>query len=148
MSNRTIDFRFAPTSRWANIGRPDDPFKSLVREDGALLLDWQGPVGDVGGSGYFKKVLSLGAYNAQKPASVTQRSDKASNNIVITRLDYAFCVLTLTAFGHVHEGLRTDVVLWNLRIKPGMASMPAALSVNVDERFRICLLYTSPSPRD
>ncbi|MFZ4484214.1 MAG: hypothetical protein ACOYOL_09585 [Chthoniobacterales bacterium] len=103
-------------------------------------------MGDVGGSGYFKKVLSLGAYNAQKPASVTQRSDKASNNIVITRLDYAFCVLTLTAFGHVHEGLRTDVVLWNLRIKPGMASMPAALSVNVEERFR--MVYPQDFPRD
>jgi hypothetical protein len=43
----SIDFRYAPPDGWTLICRPDDPHKSLVRDDGALLYDFDGRTVDV-----------------------------------------------------------------------------------------------------
>ena len=113
MSERTIDFRYAPTVSWTCICRPDDPFKSLVREDGALLYDFHGR-----GLGLevwrFDRVFAFGLQALQPPVRVTQSTESARVPIVTTRLEYADVTLTLRACGHQHGDRRTDVLRWTV----------------------------------
>jgi len=44
---RTIDFRFAPPVVFTSICRPDDPHKTLVRQDSALPSEWLRPDAEV-----------------------------------------------------------------------------------------------------
>jgi hypothetical protein len=127
MDSRYIDHRYAPALSWTNIGRPDDVYKTLVRDDGALLYEWTKDVNEVFSE--FRTTIEFRLCGAILPRSIQQRCDDPGNNVVITEIDYYHCLLTLVAFGHAHEGVRTDVVLWSIRAHPGATKFPAALQM-------------------
>lgn len=113
---RTIDFRYAPPQSWTSICFPDDPHKSLVREDGALLYGFQ----DRGlESWQFRRVLEFRLRSGGGPLSVSQRTESARVPVVETVITYPKAVLTLQAFAHKDPaGRRTDVVLWRAVVQP------------------------------
>jgi hypothetical protein len=113
-----IDFRYAPKSVWTCIGRPDDPYKSLVREDGALLYDFDHSIAH---AWRFNRVFAFGILTDQQPLSVNQRTESARVPVVITEIRYPKATLTLRAFGHQHDGnRRTDIVLWEIAAATGV----------------------------
>jgi hypothetical protein len=111
---RTIDFRYAPPDRWTAICFPDDPHKSLVREDGALLYGFHDRTFE---SWRFRRVLEFRLRSARGPALIDQQTESAKIPVVVTTLTYPKATLTLHAFGHRDvQGRRTDVVLWTAKV--------------------------------
>lgn len=132
-SDRTIDFRYAPSTRWTCIGRPDDPYKTLVREDGALLYDFLTDRHVWG----FGRVVEIGIAADHQPIETIQRTEEANSAIVVTEVRYAHAILELIAFGHQHDGdRRSDVVLWTIRAG-GRDGVLARLRVVGRERQRL-----------
>ncbi|MCB0114182.1 MAG: hypothetical protein KDD84_08825, partial [Caldilineaceae bacterium] len=111
---RTIDFRYAPPDRWTTICFPDDPHKSLVREDGALLYGFHDRTFD---SWRFRRLLEFRLRSAHGPISIDQQTESAKIPVVVTTITYPKATLTLRAFGHRDaEGRRTDVVQWTAKV--------------------------------
>lgn len=134
MTQRTIDFRYAPWSVWTSICRPDDPHKSLVREDGALLYGFS-PI--TFQSWYFERVLEFSLDCANRHVRVEQFTETAKVPVVVTVLEYPKAVLELRAFGHEHgDGLRTDVVLWQVRAKDDVDEFLTSFHIDAHERGR------------
>jgi hypothetical protein len=121
-----VDFRFAPREGWTLICRPDDPFKTLVREDGALLYDFDGRWVDVC---RFETVLEFSAETAHSPVAVEQRTESPRRPIVLTTVQYPNQSLELTAFGYEEGGRRTDVVLWAITAAEHADEVLAALRI-------------------
>jgi len=106
-NEREIDFRYAPQSSWTAICRPDDPYKTLVDEQGRLLYGFK--------ENGFKCVYEFHVQTDRQPLQVTQSTESARRPIVRTTFSYPQVTLELTAFGHKHDGQRrTDVVLWRI----------------------------------
>jgi hypothetical protein len=122
----SIDFRYAPPDGWTLICRPDDPHKSLVRDDGALLYDFDGRTVDVC---RFNTVYELSAESAYRPQRIDQRTEEARRPIVRTTLEYPDQTLVLTAFAHEEDGRRTDVVLWRITAAEHVSELLASLHV-------------------
>ena len=119
---QTIDFRYAPDVQWSCIGRPDDDFKTILRGDGSLQYGWG-------------RVVTFGLQYAHEKPKIVQHTESAGSAVTVTTLDYGFAKLTLTAFGHRHDGdRRTDVVLWELTSLPGTPMLFGSVAVQVDER--------------
>jgi hypothetical protein len=132
MTHRTIDFRYAPWSVWTSICRPDDPHKSLVREDGALLYGFTSVTFQ---AWYFERVLEFSIDCADQPVRVEQHTETAKVPVVITTLEYPKAILELRAFGHQHNNnLRTDVVLWQVRAKDDVDEFLTAFHVEAYAR--------------
>jgi hypothetical protein len=132
-TSRRIDFRYAPPDGWTLICRPDDPHKSLVREDGALLYGFDGRTVDVC---QFHSVIELSAGGAHRPVSVEQETELAHRAIVRTTVRYPDQTLELVAFGHRHDGRRTDVVLWRITAAEHAREVLASLHVEAYIRGR------------
>lgn len=131
----TIDFRYAPASRWTAICRPDDPHKTLVREDGALLYDFAAT--DFG-VWHFGRVFEFGIQTDSAPLSVSQRTESARVPVVVTTIRYARATLELRAFGHLDDrGRRSDIVLWSIRAADDVDELLAGLHIDAYERGRI-----------
>ena len=129
-NTRVIDFRHAPPSRWTCLGRPDDPFKTVIREDGALLYDYVHPAQGGRLSGLFHSVLEFRLPADRPPVACTQRSDHPGNSIVVTTQRYPKATLTLHSFGHAEtDGRRTDVVLWRIEAHADAHRLVTALAV-------------------
>ena len=129
-SNRVIDFRHAPPSRWTCISRPDDKFKTVIREDGALLYDYVQPIRNGRLQGGFHTEIGFKLLVATPPLEVTQVSDDPQNSIVVTTLRYRFATLTLHSFGYAEPtGRRTDIVLWRIQATSGAKQFVAGLAV-------------------
>ena len=106
---RTIDFRYAPRKAWTCIGRPDDPFKSLITQDGELLYGFEGNYS-------FRRILSFRPQTDLMPTEVKQWTESARVPIVHTQFQYPKASFELRTFGHQHDGdQRTDVVLWRIK---------------------------------
>ena len=134
-SNRTVDFRYAPASSWTAICRPDDPHKSLVREDGALLY---GIRSNTFASWYFNRVIEFSLESSDEPISVEQRTESARVPVVVTRILYPLADLELQTFAHLDEdGRRTDVVLWTIRAHDDIDEFLTGLHVEGFERSRV-----------
>lgn len=146
-SLRTIDFRHAPPSRWTCIGRPDDKWKTVIREDGALLYDYVQPTRNGRLSGLFHTEISFQLLAAAPPVQITQASDDPGNSVVVTTVRYPQATLTLQAFGHAEEnGRRTDVVLWRIEAAPGAKQWVAALAVApIYHRYRSAKVAEFPA---
>lgn len=122
METPTIDFRYAPPLRWTCIGRPDDDYKTILRQDGSLQYGWN-------------RVITFGLQYVHQPPKLQQHTGSPASAITVTTLDYGFASLTLTSFGHQHDGnLRTDVVLWKLTAAPTTPTLMGAVAVTIDER--------------
>ncbi|GIK75771.1 MAG: hypothetical protein BroJett021_47590 [Chloroflexota bacterium] len=131
-SQRTIDFRYAPPVSWTNICYPDDPYKSLVSESGALLYGFD-PL--IFFSWHFKRVIEFSLISADKPVSVTQRTESARVPVVITTQSYPTAVLELRTFAHQDAaGRRTDVVLWEIRVNDDVDEILTGLHLDLTEQ--------------
>ncbi len=140
-TSRTVDFRYAPPNVFTSICRPDDPHKSLVRQDGALLYGFQAPSFE---SWQFRRVIEFRLRSRLGPQSIRQRTESARVPVVITTIDYPRATLTLRAFGHLDEqGRRTDVVLWEIAAHAGDAGFLAQLKIDIYENGRV---FTGRSP--
>ena len=130
-AGETIDFRYAPSSVWTPICRPDDPHKSLVREDGALLYGFE----QVHlASWYFRRTVEFSAQTSHAPIAVEQRTEDARTPIVVTTLTYPTCVLTLRATGHSSpQGRRYDIVQWRVEVSEGVDELLTGLHVDIHE---------------
>lgn len=131
-SRETIDFRYAPSSSWTPICRADDPHKTLVREDGALLYGFeQAHLG----CWTFRRVIEFRAQTTHAPLAVGQHTEDARTPIVVTSVDYPTCRLELRAAGHrTDDGRRYDVVLWSIRVADDVDELLAGLHVDIHER--------------
>ncbi|MBW7882260.1 MAG: hypothetical protein H3C34_06440 [Caldilineaceae bacterium] len=131
-AQRSIDFRFAPPNTWTNICFPDDPFKSLVREDGALLYGFEQLIYF---SWRFRRVIEFSLISADKPLHVEQRTESARVPVVITTLTYPTAVLELRAFAHLDAaGRRTDVVLWEIKVGDQVDELLTGLHIDLYEQ--------------
>ncbi|MCE7989136.1 MAG: hypothetical protein DYG89_48905 [Caldilinea sp. CFX5] len=129
---RTIDFRFAPPNSWTNLCFPDDPYKSLVREDGALLYGFEQLIFF---SWHFKRVIEFSLITADKPRSVNQRTESARVPVVITTLTYPTAVLELRTFAHqTADGRRSDVVLWTIQVNDAVDEILTGLHIDLIEQ--------------
>lgn len=130
-SQRTIDFRFAPVSSWTCIGRPDDPYKTLVDEEGRLLYDFQRRFAGFG-IYRFNRVVAFAIHTDVRPEQISQTTESARVPVVITTLRYPKATLTLHAFGHQHDDhRRTDIVLWTITPNPDVDEFMTALRIQV-----------------
>lgn len=126
-----IDFRYAPPSSWTNICLVDDFYKSLVREDGALLYGFRS---EAFNGWHFDRVYEFGIRAAHGPVSVSQVTESPRFPCVVTTLEYAKASLELKAFAHYKDGRRTDVVLWSIR--PHTPAFLTGLTINIYEQGR------------
>ena len=131
-SNRTIDFRYAPPVSWTSICYPDDFHKSIVSESGALLYGFEQLIFF---SWHFRRVIEFSLTGADKPVSVTQRTESARVPVVITTFTYPMAVLELRAFAHQGaNGRRTDVVLWEIRVNEDVDEILTGLHMDLTEQ--------------
>jgi hypothetical protein len=142
-SVRTVDFRYAPRDGWTLICRPDDPHKTLVRQDGALLYDFDGRNVDVA---RFDTVLELSAETAYSPMDIRQRTESPARPIVVTTVRYPDQTLELVAFGHEHDGRRTDVVLWRITAAAHADEVLAGLHIEPYLRTGAWAAAADPEP--
>ncbi len=143
---REIDFRYAPASRWTVICRPDDPYKSLVREDGALLYGFRSLDFDVW---YFERVFEFGIQTDHAPVEVIQRTERARVPVVVTTIRYPRATLDLRTFGHQHDGdRRSDVVLWSIRAAADVDEFMTGLRIDAYERNRVFCGRSSAPARE
>jgi hypothetical protein len=118
-TQRRIDFRYAPAVRWTCIGRPDDVYKTLVNETGALLYGFERE-GSRFGTFRFKRTVAFRLQTDRSPIKIEQQTESARIPVVKTTIHYPKAVLELSAFGHQHNGSqRTDIVLWSISAQPG-----------------------------
>lgn len=131
-NERSIDFRFAPDTSWTLICRPDDPHKTLVREDGALLYGFEQT--HLGGFS-FRRTIEFSVQTGDRPTAVRQRTESAAVPIVETTIDYPTCRLQLRTAGHqAADGSRYDVVLWSIRSHDAVSTMLTGLRLDIAER--------------
>jgi hypothetical protein len=139
-----IDFRYAPPSSWTNIGLKDDFYKTLVREDGALLYGFKSE----SFSGWqFKRVFEFGIRAAHNPQKVTQTTENSHFPCVVTTINYAKASLVLKAFAHLKDGRRTDIVLWEIRPHKNVPAYLTGFTVNIYDHERVFLARSAAPAR-
>jgi hypothetical protein len=136
-----IDFRYAPPSTWTNIGLVDDPFKTVVREDGALMYGFESIVFSCW---QFRRVFEFGIQASRGPQSVEQVTETPLFPCVVTVQTYARASLELRAFAHQQGDRRTDIVLWKLSSHPGCGEVLTALKIDI---FELKKVFTPRSTR-
>lgn len=130
-SQRTIDFRYAPSIVWTSICRPDDPHKTLVSEEGALFYGFESQSFE---SWYFRRVFEFSLHTGQGAQSIRQETESARMPVVVTTIEYSKATLTLRAFGHQDEaGRRSDVVLWDVTVRPDVDEFLVQFKVDAYE---------------
>lgn len=139
-----IDFRYAPPSRWTNIGLKDDFYKSLVREDGALLYGFKA---EAFSGWHFERVYEFGIRAAHGPQEVKQETESPRFPCVITTLEYAKANLELKAFAYLKDGRRSDIVLWTLRVHDDTPAFLTGLTINIYEPRRVFIGRSSAPAR-
>lgn len=130
-ANRTIDFRYAPDVQQTCIGLADDPYKTIVREDGSLNYQWCDDKNQfVDGTirACAKRVLDVQEGNMgfkyrciprfyHRDQLVERRQDFGDPGaaIVETVEKYAHCTFRWKTFGHrLKDGTRLDLILFSL----------------------------------
>lgn len=109
VQKRTIDFRYAPRQAWTCIGRPDDAYKSIVTQDGALVYGYDANLS-------FRRIIAFRLATDVMPLERRQWTETARVPIVHTTIRYPRATLELRAIGHRHDGdHRTDVIHWTVQ---------------------------------
>ncbi|WP_128375366.1 hypothetical protein [Streptomyces cavernae] len=138
----TIDFRHAPVSCWTLLCRPDDPHKSLVREDGALLSGFHAAGFDAWS---FEETVAFCAQTTHRPVRIRQDTESARRAIVRTVVTYPNQTLELTAFAHYGPGgTRHDVVLWTITAAEDATGLLTGLHIDAQLRGRTLASTGSP----
>lgn len=140
MSRAQIDFRFAPPARWTAICRPDDPHKTLVREDGALLYDFVKLSHE---AWHFGRVVELRAQTGDTALRASQRTETAARAIVVTTVEYPSLELEMTAFAYASAAGRYDVVLWSVH---NTSAREVLTGLRLDVHDRTCATVIGPAP--
>ena len=138
---RLIDFRYAPNSRWTCICLPQDPHKTLVREDGALLYSFQAE----GAAWWFDLVIEFKVHSRHSPRHIRQWTEGSQTPIVVTELEYPHGRLQLRALAHCAASERADVVLWRFESLESTPAFPFNLRVNVHASEQVDLHFEDPS---
>jgi hypothetical protein len=128
-SDRKITFKYASSVTWNCIARPDDPYKTLVNEEGALLYDYVNSI-PAEGVYWFNKVFSFGLQSPKRWNRISQSTETARHPFVQTVIEYPHAQLTLIAFGHEHDNKRTDIVLWKVECAAGGSAIDTAVWVD------------------
>ena len=131
MTSEAVDFRYRPRSSWTAICRPDDPDKTLVREDGALLYGYRPGTWLTYA---FDRVIEFGLAGGETATSIEQRTESATSAIVQTTLHYPCGDLELRTFRHLRDERAFDVVEWTIRVSPSVDELSAALHVEIFDR--------------
>jgi len=111
LTPRVVDHRYRPPSSWTLLCHPDDPHKTLIREDGALLYGFHAGSFD---SWQFNQVFEFRAHTARAPERISQQTESPRRAIVCTTTEYPDQTLRLTTFTHTDGDMRCDVVLWEI----------------------------------
>jgi hypothetical protein len=132
MDRPPLDFRFAPAQQWTPICRPDDPFKTMSRQDGALLYqfrnDW------TFGSWCFRRVVNFRLHTDQPVLSTRQYTETAPAPIVVTETCYPQATLVTRTVGHLDEqGRRFDLVEWEATASDLLPETTTAFVVEIAE---------------
>ena len=110
-----VDFRYAPSSWQSTYCFPDDPYKSIVGNSGELLYGYPRA-----GAAYdkFPQIVSVGIKDSGDPKFVSQNFEAPGIPIVMTNLEFAGVLVTLTTFAtdHKSEG-RVDNLLVQIHPK-------------------------------
>jgi hypothetical protein len=139
MTERSIDFRFAPKTSWTAICRPDDPHKTLVREDGALLYELRSDRMAWG----FRRTIAFAARIIEQPLEIRQWTERPDLPVVHTLLRYPSVELHLRAVAHTDiEGRRFDIVAWRMTVDERRDELLAQLLVAPMERSTF---FTGPT---
>lgn len=107
-----IDFRYAPALRQTAFCFPDDPYKSVMNENGDLLYGYDMENGIL----YFPLQFRFSLFGMQPAKVVDQMIESPSIPIVRTVLERTGALITLTTFAtnDVREG-RVDNVIMEIR---------------------------------
>lgn len=142
----TVDFRYAPPVTWTCICRPDDPHKSLVGQDGALLYGYHLLHRT---SWWFDRVVEFSLQTGAAPLRRTQTTEDARTPVVVTTLEYPTATLELRTFAHLTaDGCRCDVVLWTVTATGAADEILTGLHLDVYERDAVLRSATGlPSTR-
>jgi hypothetical protein len=134
MTTHAISFAHAPVEQWTAICLPDDPNKTLVRQDGALLYRYSGDiVGYQFWRGCFLRVLQFSIDSNRGCIGVAQTTESAAFPCVVTRKEYPHATLELQTFATRDDaGQRVDVVLWEIKPKSGVRDFEAVLRIEGD----------------
>ncbi len=138
MNPRTIDFRHQPTVQQACLGFADDPFKTIVREDGSLnyhyagrndfseerlkyyesVSPWHRPT-----NGNHEFLHRLKPRFTHRDMLVSRTQDHGDPRVALVRTLEQFENSSLEwecfAYQDQKAGVRADVVLWTLAAQPG-----------------------------
>jgi hypothetical protein len=147
--SREIDFRYAPEIQQVCIGFADDPYKTIIREDGSLNYGYQRNEFDIKS----ESTLELDARQVEpqhrnykfthrlKPEFThqdelinrEQEFGDPSEALVRTTETYEHTELTWTVFGYRDgNGLRADVVHWNLSTDDEFGRAPSTVRLALD----------------
>ncbi len=129
-----IDFRFAPPSGWTCLALQDDPHKTVVREDGALMYGFDRSNFS---SWKFNRVFEFSLMAAYSPQSIAQVTETPRFPSVVTTIKYARADLELRAFAHFGSGKRTDIVLWRIDAHPGAGEVLTGLKIDAIELMNV-----------
>ena len=110
------DFAFSPVQRQTAFCFPDDPYKSLVDQDGTLLYGYDREK-DIF---FFPLRIDFALYGMREARVVSQVLESPSIPIVHTTLEREDATMTLTTFATNNEGEgRVDNVLIEVRPRKG-----------------------------
>ncbi|HET7572632.1 MAG TPA: hypothetical protein VFJ77_08185 [Gaiellaceae bacterium] len=128
----TVDFADAPPLTWTCICRPDDPHKSLVGQDGALLYGFRLLHRT---AWWFDRVVEPSLQTGAAPLRRTQTTEDARTPVVVTTLEYPTATLELRTFAHLAAGgCRCDVVLWTVTASDAAEEILTGLHLDVYDR--------------
>jgi hypothetical protein len=126
-----VDFRYRPESSWTAICHADDPEKTLVREDGALLYGYRRSTWL---TYTFDRVIEFRLAGSELPRAVEQRTERADNAIVVTTIRYPRAELVLRTFRHRAASRAFDMVKWEIRVSDGADELLTGLQVELFDR--------------
>ena len=149
-TDRIIDFRYAPDVIQTCIGLVDDPFKSIVREDGSLNYNyransWGLDDAVIPGQDQIPQIVrpankSLRFLHRLKPAfthkdkllGASQYYGDPALPFVTTVEKYANSRLEWTVFAYTDgKGLRADIVHWNLSVTEDFGYAPSRVELQL-----------------
>lgn len=149
---RTIDFRYQPPIIQTCIGLVDDPYKTIVREDGSLnygfepfvFHDFQEltvPPGNQIPRRYTPTgTRNMGFRHRLRPEFThrdtlvrrTQEYGDPEVALVTTTEEYEKTTLTWKVFAYQQEGLRADILHWHMEAAEDFGRAPSRVELIVD----------------
>jgi len=142
---RTITFEHAPPFQQLTTCFPDDPHKSIVREDGSLNYGWHDPLGFEKRKEYWKHASQLTEFadpgdnflvrlkprftHRDKLINTNQHLEGPRVPIVVQEEEYEHTQLSWTIASIRDENFRADLLLWKVTAKPTFGRAPSKIEL-------------------